>query len=552
MRFDFLLNKHGSTVFAPSAALVLALSALTTSCALDRGPNARVFINLERGSGTAPHKVSDGPVMHYPTADTSGPVANEGPATVSGSLTSSDPAPSSISDFDCFGVRAAWEGAPLDPRFQCKSGQTQKHGIHFGSVSGEIGQTSLEFLLPQGPKRHLELIGLQITGTGEQALLANGCPSVEKLAAEKREDSSVSIHAWKIGHAPVDLFGPASVALSPWDNTQWVEYDPCEGGSMSGEGTGTGTGTGTGVGTLSYANPSGLSQKMFSLVIPSGGTASINLSPTISSSATSGTLTYEVVGYFQFIRDAGTGTTTEHLQCGSGLGTATQECNTANFINFGAFNAGTGEVTFTVEVGAVSKAHKLVIKAQARASDGSIAGSKTELWLAAAAPSQKRVFATSTFHPTSEIKRVDGVLGADRVCNQRAFAAGLFGTRWKAWLSDSTEYAIDRIGTASPWILVGTSISSPVFLGVPQITSSGPTIPINQDEFGTTIQGPAGVWTGTDSNGQLRSGYNCSNWTDSTNSMALGGGLLSSTGAGWTTDNTWECNSSLRLYCFEQ
>lgn len=161
-----------------------------------------------------------------------------------------------------------------------------------------------------------------------------------------------------------------------------------------------------------------------------------------------------------------------------------------------------------------------------------------------------RVFETATTYP-ADLKTAgggaSGLHGADRLCQLAAAAANLGGT-WKAWLSDATVDAIDRISGAGPWHLVGTG--EVVFNNRLNLTTS-PAVAIDHTEHGTLLYGQ-GVWTGTESGGRKTgSTPSCSNWTSSSVS---GGGL-----SGWATSiSTWtswgisECYEGHRLYCFEQ
>lgn len=56
------------------------------------------------------------------------------------------------------------------------------------------------------------------------------------------------------------------------------------------------------------------------------------------------------------------------------------------------------------------------------------------------------VFVTSTDHSGN----LGGLNGADSICNSRAMTAGLSGT-FKAYVSDSSTNAIDRITSNGPW-----------------------------------------------------------------------------------------------------
>jgi hypothetical protein len=71
----------------------------------------------------------------------------------------------------------------------------------------------------------------------------------------------------------------------------------------------------------------------------------------------------------------------------------------------------------------------------------------------ASVPQHKRVFVTAAGYRGD----FGGVTGGDTICNTTAVAANLDGT-WKAWLSDSTTNAIDRIDDVGPWYLLNGKV----------------------------------------------------------------------------------------------
>jgi hypothetical protein len=148
-----------------------------------------------------------------------------------------------------------------------------------------------------------------------------------------------------------------------------------------------------------------------------------------------------------------------------------------------------------------------------------------------------------------------GLEGADNICNDLAYYAGLGGV-WKAWLSDSTTDAIDRIDDVGPWYLLdGTEVFYDKYDLV-----YGPFAPININEYGTTSYGNIAVWTGTlyDGTGSFD---NCLDWSDNFIFEGSDGDLLSDTDC-WTeadgsyacdyVPDTQGCDQTLALYCIEQ
>jgi hypothetical protein len=138
-----------------------------------------------------------------------------------------------------------------------------------------------------------------------------------------------------------------------------------------------------------------------------------------------------------------------------------------------------------------------------------------------------------------------GLEGGDGLCQTAAMTAGLGGT-WKAYLSDSTTNAYDRIADVGPWTLVGGAI---LFANKAALKGA-PAGPINRDETGKYIPDISAVtWTGTNVDG-TKATNNCTDWTSSLSSP--------SAQLGCQYVNTWSscggsiCDNSYALYCFEQ
>jgi hypothetical protein len=154
---------------------------------------------------------------------------------------------------------------------------------------------------------------------------------------------------------------------------------------------------------------------------------------------------------------------------------------------------------------------------------------------------RKRIFVTSTLYTGN----LGGLDGADTKCSDAADTATLGGT-WKAWLSDSTTDAIDRIADAGPWYLVDKTTL--IFNNKANLMT-GPLATIGQTEDGTYVGGVA-VWTGT-STGGLGSTDHCTDWTiGDMSSMGTSGSSDSS--SFWTDDSTTVCSQMQSLYCLEQ
>jgi len=167
----------------------------------------------------------------------------------------------------------------------------------------------------------------------------------------------------------------------------------------------------------------------------------------------------------------------------------------------------------------------------------------------------KRVFVT---HGTwsGNLKGTAGTMtgldGGDSLCNAAASGASLGGT-WRAWLSDGTANAIDRINDVGPWYLVDRRTR--VLDNKSNLTTQ-PIANIDRDEDGLITDGQQ-VWTGTKTGG-VADGNDCMGWTvenDATVSGRIGeNGLV----AEWTSiaggAGLPHCfmNAAYHLYCLEQ
>ena len=168
-------------------------------------------------------------------------------------------------------------------------------------------------------------------------------------------------------------------------------------------------------------------------------------------------------------------------------------------------------------------------------------------------PKPRAFFTSTTF--SGDLKTAgagtSGLDGGDRLCQAASTAAGLPGT-FKAWLSDSTTNAIDRLTDVGGWYVVGTTFE----LFASKAALASPPGNAFSDEFGHLISDEP--WTGTLSNGtrntddgfQQTSG-NCLGWTVA--SMDSGATGSSSFPTGWTQENeAYQCQNLRPIYCFQQ
>jgi hypothetical protein len=159
----------------------------------------------------------------------------------------------------------------------------------------------------------------------------------------------------------------------------------------------------------------------------------------------------------------------------------------------------------------------------------------------------KRIFITSAGYSGNLAAaggKTNGLDGADAVCNTAATAAALGGT-WKAWISDGTTRAIDRITGNGPWKKLDSG--GTLVLNNKANLQTQPLAPINVNENGAATTGDA--WTGT-TNGGNGTLQNCVGWTSSSGGYS---GTYGTTAvlSQWTEFSTDGCSSSNHLYCLE-
>jgi hypothetical protein len=170
----------------------------------------------------------------------------------------------------------------------------------------------------------------------------------------------------------------------------------------------------------------------------------------------------------------------------------------------------------------------------------------------------KRIFVTSKGFDGN----LGGLSGADAKCQMLADAAGLGGT-YKAWLSDSTTSAKDRLAhSATPYVLVNGGTVADDWN---DLTSGGPKIEIWVTETNGAVNynnvscgsATSMVFTGTwpDGSKAVGIGYsNCSDWTSNVGDQwAVVGGSNFFAGPSWTDGCIiGACANSSGLYCLEQ
>ena len=152
-----------------------------------------------------------------------------------------------------------------------------------------------------------------------------------------------------------------------------------------------------------------------------------------------------------------------------------------------------------------------------------------------------QVFITSTNWAGGDLGGLDG---ADAICQDLAEDAGLSG-KWRAWLSDDSEDARDRIPDGQYQRIDERVIAD----NKADLTDGRLNAPINVNERGRRDEGGL-AWTGTQPDG-TGTQDNCGNW--------MNGGADADIGSSGAIDSTWtdigapqNCSQvfDYRLYCF--
>jgi hypothetical protein len=171
--------------------------------------------------------------------------------------------------------------------------------------------------------------------------------------------------------------------------------------------------------------------------------------------------------------------------------------------------------------------------------------------------SAKKVFVTSitgigNLSSWTDAGGNTGIDAGDAICQARAIAAGITNaTSFKAWLSDSTNSAIDHVTagatTDGPFYrLDGVKIADNK---AALINATSLFTAITRDETGAYNNNP--VWTGTSPSGVLTTNQNCVDWTSNLSGDNGTSGIEIESNSGWTTWSSVACNGKAALYCFE-
>jgi len=158
-------------------------------------------------------------------------------------------------------------------------------------------------------------------------------------------------------------------------------------------------------------------------------------------------------------------------------------------------------------------------------------------------PASKHVFTTSLSYKGG----FGGLAAGDELCNTAGVASNLGGA-FKAWLSDSTADAIDRIDDVGPWLRTDGEVA---FNNKTNLKTL-PIVVLNLDENGAAVSGEPYVFTGTGIGG-VKGATNCSDWTTSApTDSGTSGQFYSNDPQFWTGAGTHGCDMAAHLYCVEQ
>lgn len=164
-----------------------------------------------------------------------------------------------------------------------------------------------------------------------------------------------------------------------------------------------------------------------------------------------------------------------------------------------------------------------------------------------------RVFLTSRNDIKGNMNSTTGGLAAaDGICQTLADTAQLGGT-WKAFLSDNSTNAKDRIPDGQ----YATAVKNTKIANDKNHLLDGTLITnFNETETGTVLpEKTRAAWTGSENDGthlDKKNDRTCSNWTISDKGNGIYGTPNNSKGRRtWIKSGTQNCKDPARLYCFE-
>jgi len=162
-------------------------------------------------------------------------------------------------------------------------------------------------------------------------------------------------------------------------------------------------------------------------------------------------------------------------------------------------------------------------------------------------PTGKAVFLSSKAFSGN----LGGLAGADAQCQSLAQGAGRPGT-FKAWLSDSTQPAKDRLAHGTDPYVLFNAARSVVATSFAELTDGALLGSISRNEMGGPAAGVASAWTGSRADG-TSAAETCGDWTSADLSRTGRSGTLGPSAASWTDGASTSCNTAtMSLYCIEQ
>jgi hypothetical protein len=138
-----------------------------------------------------------------------------------------------------------------------------------------------------------------------------------------------------------------------------------------------------------------------------------------------------------------------------------------------------------------------------------------------------------------------GLEVADADCTTAGQMYG--GGSWRAWLSDSSTNAIDRLSDVGPWYRLDQQTK--LFADRAALTQ-GPLGPI-EDPTDANAGIRSQFWSGTLLDGTASTG-NCTDWTSYVGGGTATVGRTDTAGSGWVDPTPLSCSKYLSLLCFEQ
>ena len=152
--------------------------------------------------------------------------------------------------------------------------------------------------------------------------------------------------------------------------------------------------------------------------------------------------------------------------------------------------------------------------------------------------------------PTVPFTSLQGLLAGDFICQNHA-ALGSLPWAYKAWLSDATDSATNRLDHRTvPYVLPSGNIRvAENFVALTNTLNVDLENAIRQDEIGIDM-GEELVWTGTDPEG-VPSAAACGSWTGPVSSVG-DTGRTGDVSSDWTAFTLLPCTEPAHIYCVQQ